>query len=474
MAYDLIVIGGGSGGLIATSTARILGARVLLLEKRALGGDCLFTGCVPSKALIRAAEVAHLTARADAFGLAVAPARPSINGAQVMAAVKCAIERVGELDSPERYRRLGAEVRIARPRFVSPDALDVGGETLRAHRFVVATGSHPTIPPIEGLAAAAPLTNETIFDLDAIPPSLAVLGGGPVGLELAQALARLGARVTVLEALDRLLPREDVECSAEIRARLEAEGLTVHTGTRVKRVELDGTERVLACERAGAPVTVRAAALLSAIGRAPNVDGLGLEAAGVRFDSRKILVDDTLRTSNRRVYAVGDVIGRFPFTHMAGYEGALAARNALLPLSTRADYRVVPWATFTAPEVARVGLTEEEARATLDGVVVLRSRFADVDRAITDGTPEGFVKLVTARGRLVGAHIVGARAAELIHPAVLAMRERLPLRALASMTWVYPTLSEGLRKAAQSRYQSLLERAGARRVIGVLRRIKSF
>jgi pyruvate/2-oxoglutarate dehydrogenase complex dihydrolipoamide dehydrogenase (E3) component len=464
MDYDLIVIGGGSGGLTATTVARKLGARVLLIEKRALGGDCLFTGCVPSKTLIRVAEVAHLARSAARFGLRAAPPELIDGGARVMAHVREVIARVGEHDSRAHFESLGAEVRIGAPRFVSPDALELDGQRLTARAFIVATGSRPTVPEV--CLGPRCLTNETLFELTAIPPSLAVLGGGAVGLELGQAMARLGARVTVLEALDRLVPHEDVEVSTEIRRRLEAEGLTIVTGARVEALRPDGTLELAGRE------PVSAAAILAATGRVPNVEALGLDAAGVTVGRRGIVVDDRLRTSNRRVFAVGDVIGRFAFTNTAGYEGALAVRNALLPLGDPADYRAVPWTTFTAPELARVGLTEEEARAAHRDVQVSRSAFAEVDRALTEGEPDGFVKLVGARGQLVGAHIVGARAGELIHTAVLAMRERLPLAALARMSWVYPTLSEGVRKAAQSRYEALLETPRARRVIGLLRSVK--
>ena len=470
MEYDLVVVGGGSAGLTATAAATRLSARVLLVEKRALGGDCLYTGCVPSKTLLRSAEVAHLSRTADRYGLTRSDA--PIDGARVMAHVKDVIAQIAEEDSIARFTAMGATVRLGAPRFVAPDLLSLDGQPLRARAVLLCTGSAPSVPPIDGLAGSGYLTNETIFALDAIPRSLAVLGGGAIGLELGQALQRLGAKVTLVEALDRVLPQEDADASVEIRARLEAEGMIIHTGTRVDRVRSDGARKIVECTQGGSPLTVAADALLVALGRTPNVAGLDLEKGGIDFDAQRVIVDDELRTTNPRVFAAGDLTGRFPFTHTAGYEAVVAVRNALLPLASRTDYRAVPWTTFTSPEVARVGLTEAEARRGTGEVTILRSPFSAVDRARTDGQPAGFVKLVVVDGRLAGAHIVGAHAGELIHTAVLAMKRKLKPGALASMSWVYPTFSEGVRKASQSQYEQLLERPAIRRALGVLRRVK--
>lgn len=485
--YDLIVVGGGSGGLTATMVARKLGARVLLVDKKALGGDCLFTGCVPSKTLIRTAALAHQMRHADRWGLAPSP--PVVDGKRVMQRVRDVIAHIAAHeealfplrsappatpDGPsDHVRSLGADVRIGAPRFVAPDALELDGERLPLGACILATGSRPKLPPVDGLSEVAPLTNETIFDIDAIPPSLIVLGGGPIGCELGQAMARLGARVTIVQSADRLLEKEEPECSTEVRARLEAEGVVVHTAMQARRARRDGGEIVIACAQSGAPVELRAAAVLVATGRAPNLEGLGLREAGIDHDESRLIVDEELRTTNARVFGVGDVIARFNFTHMAGYEAVIAARNALLPLASKADWRVVPWCTFTAPEVARVGMTEAEARRQSDAVTVLRSRFGEVDRALCDGESEGFCKLVAIRGRLVGAHIVGPHAGELIHPCVLALKEKLAISSLASMTWVYPTLSEAVRKAAQARYDELLESKSVRTAVRLLRAIKS-
>jgi pyruvate/2-oxoglutarate dehydrogenase complex dihydrolipoamide dehydrogenase (E3) component len=471
MQFDLVVIGGGSAGLTATAAAARLGAKVLLADRKALGGDCLFTGCVPSKTLIRIAEAAHQMRHADRLGLA--PHSPTVDGARVMAHVRSIIAHIGEHeDSPERYRSLGAEVRIAAARFVSPTEVELDGQRVTARAFLIATGSRPQVPEVPGLADASFLTNETVFDLDALPRSLAVVGGGPIACELGQALARLGAKVTLLQRGPRLLEKEDAEISTEIRARLEDEGVVVHTGVTLSRVERAGELKRLHATQGGSPIVVDAEQILVAAGRRPNVEGLGLAEAGVDHDARRIRVDAELRTTNGRVFAAGDVAGNFVFTHMAGYEGVIAVRNALLPLATRVDYRVVPWTTFTRPEVARVGVTEDEARRGGDDVEIYRARFADVDRALTDGETHGFAKIVAVRGRVAGVHIVGAHAGEMIHTAVLAMKENLKVDALASMNWVYPTMSEVLRKAAQSKWERLLDRGGVKRVVGILRTLK--
>jgi pyruvate/2-oxoglutarate dehydrogenase complex dihydrolipoamide dehydrogenase (E3) component len=281
-------------------------------------------------------------------------------------------------------------------------------------------------------------------------------------------MARLGARVTIVQRASRLLEKEDPECSTELRARLEAEGIVVHTATSLERVE--GTR--LHCTQSGAPLIVDADRVLIAAGRRPNVEGLGLDAAGVDHDRRRIVVDAELRTSNPRVFAAGDVAGNFLFTHVAGTEAVLAVRNALLPLASRVDHRVVPWCTFTQPEVARVGLTEAEALRTGERVETFRAHYADVDRARCEAEPHGFAKIVAVRGRVAGVHIVGAHAGEIVHTGVLAVKERLHVSSLATMTWIYPTLSEVLRKASQTKYDRLLARPGVQRVVGLLRGLK--
>jgi pyruvate/2-oxoglutarate dehydrogenase complex dihydrolipoamide dehydrogenase (E3) component len=475
--YDFVVLGGGSAGLVAAVGAAQLGARTLLVERKALGGDCLYAGCVPSKALIASARFAARAGRAAEFGFEPQGWRFREGSfASVTRRVARVVEKVGERDAPEAFRALGVEVEFGAPRFASPGELEIERadgtrRAARARRFCVATGSRPAPPPVEGLQGAGFLTNEEVFHLTRLPRSLVVLGGGPSGLELGQSLARLGARVTVVEMLERLLAKEDEEVSAFVEGVMRAEGLEVLTGARAVRARAESGEKVLTVECAGVETELRAEELLVATGRRPNVEGLNLDAAGVEYDARGIRTDAYLRTTARHIFAAGDVTGHFPFTHMAAYEAAVVVRNALFfwPLTQRADFRVVPWATYTDPEVARVGLTEAEARARHRSVSVWRAEFADNDRAQAEGEARGFAKFVCAgrRERLVGASIVGPQAGELIHEVVLAMKMGLGLTALGGLTHVYPTLTQINQKAG---VDAVLRRLNSPVVRGLMRR----
>jgi len=460
--YDLIVIGGGSGGLVAAVGAAHLGARVALVEKKALGGDCLFTGCVPSKALIASARFAADVRRASDFGFAPTSLQFSgDNFASITARVQRVIKTVGEHDAPEVFRALGIDVIFGTPRFLSPHGLEIESalgagrstRTVSAKRFCISTGSRPAIPPVEGLNETGFITNEEVFDLEQLPAALIVLGGGPIGLELGQAFARFGSEVTVVEMGARLLPKEDEEVSATIESILRAEGLNVLLNAKAVRAGQAGGHKTLTIEENGQERELRAAEVLVATGRRPNVEGLNLEAAGVRYDEQRIITDEYLRTSASHIFAAGDVTGHFPFTHMAAYEASVVVRNALFfwPLLQKADFRVVPWTTFTDPEVARVGLTEKEAYREYgkDSIKIYRTDFADNDRAQAEDETKGFVKLICAgrRQEIVGAHIVGPHAGELIHEVVLAMKERLPVTTLGGMIHVYPTLTQVNQKA---------------------------
>jgi len=479
--YDFVVIGGGSAGLVAAVGAAQLGARTLLVERRALGGDCLYTGCVPSKALIASARFAARAGRAAEFGFE--PQAWRFGGdsfASVTRRVARVVERVAEHDAPEVFRALGVEVCFGEPRFVSPKEVEIGGagRSVSARRFCVSTGSRPAAPPAEGLGETGFLTNEEVFGLERLPRSLLVLGGGPVGLELGQSFARFGSRVTVVELLDRLLAKEDEEVSAFVEGVMREEGLEVLTQTRAVRARREGGEKVLTVERGGREAELRAEEILVAAGRRPNVEGLNLEAAGVEYDARGVRTDPYLRTTARHIFAAGDVTGHFPFTHMAAYEASVVVRNALFfwPLTQKVDFRVVPWATYTDPEVARVGLTEAEARERHGRVEIYRAEFADNDRAQAEGEARGFAKLVCAgrRGRLVGASIVGPHAGELIHEVVLAMKMRLGVTALGALTHVYPTLTQINQKAGVDallrRLNSPLARSVMRRYLALRRR----
>lgn len=448
--YDLVVIGGGPAGLTIGRLGPRLGARVAIVEAHRLGGDCTWHGCVPSKALLAGAHVAALTRRAAAFGLPMGGLPEGLALASVLDRVHARQKRIyAESDHPDRLRALGCDVIEGRGRFVGSDCLAVDGRIITARRYCIATGSRPAIPPISGLDRVPFLTNETVFDLTELPPRLLVVGGGPVGVELGQAFARLGSAVTIVEMLPRLLPRDDTEIADLLRRALESEGLTVVTSATVTKVEhVNGAIRVHV-DTGGYLEPLTCDALLVATGRRPNVEDLNLEEAEVAYDlTRGIKVDAALRTTNPRIYACGDVIGRYLFTHLAIYEAGIVIRNALFPFAAKARYDAVPWAVFTDPEVAHLGLTEEEAQARYGTAVrVYRSPFARNDRAVVEDKDVGLVKVICVgrRDRIVGAHIIGPAAGELIHTYVLALRAGMSVRDLAYLPYVYPTLSETAR-----------------------------
>lgn len=449
--YDILAIGGGTAGLVTAAGAAGLGARAALVERDRLGGECLWTGCVPSKALIAAGKAAHAARGAAGLGVHVGEVR--VDFAAVMAHVREAQKRIEPHDSPERFRGLGVDVFAAHATLEAPDAVRVDGRVLRARHVVLAMGTAPATPAIPGLDGVRFLTNESVFSLEALPPRLAVLGAGPVGVEMAQAFARLGSAVTVFEMERRFFPREDEELAELLAASLALEGVTLRLATRVERVEPRGAGATLhAVDAGGASSTHEADALLVATGRRGRTDGIGLEAVGVHTGAGgSVLVDDRLRTRVRGVWACGDVVGGLRFTHVADYEARLVLRNALFPLSARRDYRVVPWVTFTDPELAHVGLTEAEARERHgDAVQVYRRPWNDLDRALAEGSDVGMLKLVTdRRGRILGGHVLGRGAGEIIHEIALAMKHGLSAAQVASVVHAYPTYSEALRQSAE-------------------------
>ncbi|WP_029009132.1 dihydrolipoyl dehydrogenase family protein [Azospirillum halopraeferens] len=453
---DLCVIGAGAGGLSVAAAAARLGADTVLVERGAMGGDCLNTGCVPSKALLAAAAAARAVRTAGRFGIG-AP-EPAIDAAAVYAYVQAAIAAIAPHDSRERFEGLGVRVIAAHARFTGPDTVMAEGAAIRARRFVLATGSRPLVPPVPGLDTVAYLTNETLFAGSTLPGHLLVLGGGPVGVEMAQAHRRLGARVTLVERAT-LLPRDDPELVAVVRSTLEAEGVTLIEGTGVARVAPagDGDGDGVAAELADGR-RISGSHLLVAAGRRPVVEDLGLEAAGIAAGPAGITVDARLRTTNRRVYAVGDCTGGPAFTHAAGHQAGIVVRNALFRWPGRADRIALPRATFTDPELAQVGLTEAQARAARDGdVTVLRQPFAGNDRARTEGAPEGLVKLVVRRnGRILGAGIAGRHAGEQIAPWCLAIARGLRVHDLAGVVLPYPTLAEAGKRAAGAFFEPVL------------------
>ncbi|HEY9888647.1 MAG TPA: FAD-dependent oxidoreductase [Candidatus Obscuribacterales bacterium] len=438
--YDLVVIGGGSAGLVAASAGAQLKAKVALIEKEpVLGGDCLHYGCVPSKSLIHAGRIAHEVKNAAIYGIDA-----TIHTIQIREAlghVHRVIDTIQEHDSTERFEALGVEVIYGEGQFLDRDTFAINGRQLKARAYLVATGGRPGLPPITGLKEAGYLTNVTVFAIEQRPEALAVIGAGPIGCELGQAFARLGSQVTMIASHDHILPKEEPEAARVVQAQMEAEGIQVLTGTRAKEVVVENGKKVIVTPTGDRIVVDE---ILVAAGRVPNVENLNLQAAGVEVGKEGILVNAKLQTTNPKIYAAGDVIGGYQFTHVAGYEGAVAMQNALLFPTKKADYRVIPWATFTEPELARVGLTEEQARKRYgDDLSILRHDFDHVDRALAEGAGIGFAKFITRKnGEILGAHIVGPAAGELIHEVVLAMSYNLKVGVLKSIIHVYPTLAE--------------------------------
>lgn len=469
LAVDLCVIGGGSGGLSTAAGAVQMGASVVLVEGHRMGGDCLNYGCVPSKALIAAAKHAHSLSAGAPFG--VAPAEPQVDFAAVAAHVRGVIAGIAPHDSVARFEGLGVRVIEAWGAFTAPDTLRAGHATIRARRFVIATGSRPFVPPIPGLDSTPHLTNETIFDLTERPEALIVIGGGPIGMELAQAHRRLGARVIVLEAA-KALGREDPEAAAVALAALGAEGVEIREGAQVAAAA-PGPQGVRVTLADGAAID--GSHLLVAVGRRPNLEKLNLQAANVETTKTGVAVDKGLRSvSNRRVYAVGDAAGGMQFTHLAGYHAGLAIRSALfrLPVATRDDH--IPRVTFTDPEIAHVGLTETEARAVHGArLEVVRADYAENDRARAERATEGFVKvMVGPRGRILGATIVGAQAGELIGLWALALAQKMKIGAVAGMVAPYPTLGELSKRAAGAYFTPrLFESVWVKRAVRLLAKL---
>jgi pyruvate/2-oxoglutarate dehydrogenase complex dihydrolipoamide dehydrogenase (E3) component len=466
---DLCIIGAGSGGLSVAAGAAQMGAAVVLIEKHRMGGDCLNTGCVPSKALLAAAHAAQAVRASGRFG--VNGHEPAVDFAGVHAHVHGVIAAIAPHDSVERFAGLGVHVIQAAGRFTGPEEVEAGGQRIRARRFVVATGSSPALPPVPGLADIPFLTNETVFGLSERPEHLLVLGGGPIGVEMAQAFRRLGAAVTLVERAG-ILPRDEPEAVAVLRHRLVEEGIVLHEGAepRAARRGANGVELELGGQ--GVPVVLRGTHLLVAAGRRPGTADLGLDAAGVATTPRGITVDARLRSTNRRVFAIGDVAGGPQFTHIAGYHAGIVIRNALFGLPARADYAALPWVTYADPELAHVGLTEAAAREAGREVSTLLQPLSGNDRAQAERETEGLAKIVLGRrGRILGATIVAPRAGEMIGLWGLAIQRRLPIGAIASSLAPYPTLSEISKRAAGGFYTPRLFGARTRRLVGLVQRL---
>lgn len=468
LSADICVIGGGSGGLSVASIAAAFGVSVVLVERGRMGGDCLNYGCVPSKALIAAARHVKTIADAAQFGIDVAP--PTVDYARVRQHIQSVIAQIAPIDSVERFTALGARVIRADARFVDRRTVEAGNVRIKARRFVIATGSSPLVPSIPGLDTVEYLTNETIFDLKVLPAHLVILGGGPAGLELAQAFHRLGAPVTVIEA-GRALSREDPELSAIALKRLRQEGVVLHEGVAVTSVDRADDGIRLSCEGFEGAFSLDASHVLLATGRSANVEGLGLAEAGVKLARRGIDVNRSLRTSNRRIYAIGDVAGGVQLTHAANYHAKIVTSQILLRLPMREKRERIPRVTFIDPEIAHVGLSEEEARARYGDIHILRWPYAENDRAHADRKTDGLIKVIADRkARVLGAAIVGEGAGEMINMWSLAISKRLTLKDVRSYVAPYPTLSEIGKRAAISYYVSLARSPRIRSIIRFLGR----
>lgn len=464
---DLCVIGAGSGGLSVAAAAAQLGVKVVLIEKAKMGGDCLNYGCVPSKALLAAGKLGHHMRHGESFG--ITNVEPTVNGEKVREHVRSVIAAIEPNDSVERFTGLGVHVIEAAGSFVDKRTVRAGDYEIRARRFIVATGSSPALPPIEGLDTVPHFTNETVFEKTEIPEHLIIIGGGPIGMELAQAHRRLGSKVTVLEAF-KALAKDDPELTALVLKQLKADGIDIREGIRIESLEKTKNGIRANLDVDGKAETLDGSHLLVAAGRKPNIDGLNLEAARIKHDRRGIEVNAKLKTSNSRVYAIGDVAGGLQFTHVANYHAGLVIRNALFRMPVKVNTDIIPWVTFTDPELAHVGLTEEEARKRYSDIRVLRWPYAENDRAQSERATDGFVKVVTnKKGRILGASIVGAHAGELILVWVLAVTKKMKIGAMTSMIVPYPTFAEVNKRVAYTYYLPSLTNPNLRRILKFLR-----
>ncbi len=462
---DLAIIGGGAGGLSVAAGAAQLGARVVLVESGKMGGDCLNYGCVPSKSLLAAAKAYYHSNHAKHFG--VSPPQQPVHFQQVMQHVKTVINTIAVHDSVERFELLGVNVIADTGKFLDATTVIAGDNHIRAKRFVIATGSMPFIPPIPGLAEVPYLTNETIFDLADQPEHLIVIGGGPIGCEIAQAFAMLGSQVTIIDNAT-LLPKDDPDCVAIIKAQFDQIGIGYFEQVRIKQVTSSEQRTSVVLDVKGQTQTLSGSHLFVATGRRPNVTALNLKAAGITYDEKGIQVDSRLRTSAKKIYAIGDVIGGYQFTHVANYHAGIIIKNALFRLPAKINYRAVPWVTYTDPEIAHVGLTQKDVENDPQ-VKIIESLFSENDRAQAEHITQGKIKIMTdQKARILGVTIVGEHAGELILPWVMAIREKKTLRSFTDVIVPYPTLSEISKRVAGAFYTPSLFSERTRRLVRFL------
>ncbi|MFL6312453.1 MAG: mercuric reductase [Terriglobales bacterium] len=444
--YNLVVVGAGTAGLVAAAGAAILGARVALVERQLMGGDCLNYGCVPSKALIRAARAAYAVTEAREFGIEAPP--PTVEFADVMRRVRRVRAEIAPNDSVQRFARLGVDVFLGHGHFTGKRSLEVEGQRLDFKKAIIATGARAAVPPIPGLAEAGYLTNETVFSLTALPRRLIVIGGGPIGCELAQAFARLGSQVSLVSDVPRLLPKEDPDVAALLEQQFRREGIDLILGAKVERAEKSAVGKILIVNRAEKNETVVGDEILLAAGRVPNVEGLNLEAAGVKYNDKGVIVDDHLRTSNKNIFAAGDIGSRFHFTHTAEALGRIALQNALFFGRKRASDLVIPWCTYTSPEIAHVGLNQEGASKSEMETETFHIPFKENDRGVVDGDTQGFARIHVRKkdGGLLGATLVSNHAGESIGELVMAIQHKMKVGALGAVIHPYPTQAEIIKR----------------------------
>ncbi|RZU98382.1 dihydrolipoyl dehydrogenase family protein [Spiribacter vilamensis] len=470
--HDLIIIGGGVGGLVTASVAGQLGLDVVLVERgSALGGDCLHHGCVPSKTLLHSASVAQTVRNAEGSGISAGLG--DIDLEAVMDRVRSVIARIQQADDPDRFRGYGVDVQFGEARFLDARTIEVKGNRLRARRFVIATGSQPTIPPIPGLDDVPYLTNETVFDETTLPARLAVIGGGPIGTELGQAFARLGSRVTLIEAGGQILPKDDPALAQQLRACLESEGVSVRVNTRVESAAATANDTAaLTLSGDAGEETLTVDRVLVAAGRKPNLQSINPGAAGLELaPDGTLTVDARLRTRQHHIYACGDCAGPYPFTHMAEYQASVIISNAIFRMPKKADYSAVPWVTYTDPELAHVGMTVTDAQDAGIAFSIAAFPVADVDRAIAQGQTAGELRLIVSRGKIIGASLLSPHAGELIHEIALAIAEGIPLRKLAGMIHAYPTLAQITKRAAGAHFAPQLFSSRTRGFVKWINRI---
>ncbi len=468
--YDLAVIGGGAAGLTAASGAAQLGARTLLIEKEeVLGGDCLHYGCVPSKTLIKTAHVYHLLKQAERFGLPQATAG-EVDFAKVAGRIGKVIAKIQEHDSHERFEKLGVTVLQGSPAFSDEHMVSCGGRKINAAKWLIATGSSPAIPPLPGLDTLSYLTNREIFSLKRLPQSLIVLGAGPIAIEMAQAFNRLGSKVTVLQRSGQILSKEDKDMSDILMHVLESEGVVFHLGCRLVKARDTGSTKEVVIETAeGKSLVVSGAEILVALGRSANIQGLGLETLGISCSVKGIVVDSRLRTGQKHIFAAGDVTGGFQFTHAAGYEGSIVLSNAVLRLPRKADYRTMPWCTYTGPELACIGMNEKTAAAANLSHKVWTEEFAANDRALAENEEVGRIKLLMGdKGKPLGLQILGPHAGELLSEWVAIFNGRVGLSTIAGAVHPYPTLSEINKRVIGSIYAEKLFSEKVKRALRLL------